>query len=65
MEEKTEPSKPSKVQVMKAIAVQQAMHEICTENRAEIIKRAKQKLIDMGVKFKIEIPPEAISEETF
>lgn len=40
-----------KLMAMKAVAVRQAMFEIVSENRAEIVKRARAKLVSMGVPF--------------
>lgn len=34
---------------MKAVAVRQATYEVVTENRAEIVRRARAKLVAMGV----------------
>lgn len=39
----------TKLAVLKSTAIRQAMTEFISENRAEILKRAKAKLIAMGI----------------
>lgn len=52
METSTEEQK--KVHVLKATAVRQAMVEVLSEQREEILKRAAAKLVAMGVKVEAE-----------
>lgn len=40
-----------KTKVLKATAVRQAMFEVIGENRDEIVKRARAKLVAMGIEF--------------
>lgn len=42
------------IEVMKARAVRQATIELISENRDEIIKRARAKLVAMGIELKDE-----------
>lgn len=42
----------TKIQVLKAQAVRQAMCEVIAEHRQEIVDRAKAKLVAMGIEVK-------------
>lgn len=46
-----EPTNKEKLSMLKKLAVQVATTEIIAENRAEIVKRARAKLVAMGVPF--------------
>lgn len=48
-DEKEVNSELQKLNILKATAVRQAMHEVVGEQREEIIKRASAKLTAMGI----------------